>query len=56
MTIFIHDALLAANGDTVNTVVMQVGGCGAASQGNGSSPSIASLGGSFIPIRLIRQN
>ncbi len=55
MTIFIQDALHDATGDTINTVVMNVGGCGGAAQGTGTTP-IASLGGSFIPIRLIRQN
>lgn len=55
MTLFIQDVVHSATDDTVNAVVMQVGGCGGASGGSGSTP-IASLGGSFIPIRLIRQN
>lgn len=52
MSIFIQDALHNASYDTVNAVVVQVGGCG--SGGSGSTPNVNSPGGgSFIPIRLI---
>lgn len=51
MSIFIQDALHSSNMDTVNAVIVDVGGCGTG--GSGSTPDVNSPGGSFIPIRLI---
>ena len=52
MSLFFQDALHSSTTDTINGVVVQVGGCG--SGGSGSTPDVNSPGGgSFIPIRLI---
>ncbi|MCL5005413.1 MAG: pilus assembly protein TadG-related protein [Acidobacteria bacterium] len=65
MQLFIQDVTSVTGGkecpgggscDSIDTVVMNIGGCGAGTQGSGSSPPPAtSTGGSFIPIRLIHQ-
>jgi Putative Flp pilus-assembly TadE/G-like len=53
MSVFIQDALHDATGDTINAVVVGVGGCGTGGSG-GTTPDVNSPGGgSFIPIRLI---
>lgn len=53
MSIFFQDALHDATGDTINAVIVQVGGCGAGGSGS-TTPNVNSPGGgSFIPIRLI---
>jgi Putative Flp pilus-assembly TadE/G-like len=54
MSIFIQDALHSSTLDTVNAVIVQVGGCGTGGSGATSPPNVNSPGGgSFIPIRLI---
>lgn len=53
MSIFFQDALHSTNLDTINAVVVQVGGCGTGGSGS-TTPNVNSPGGgSFIPIRLI---
>ena len=53
MSIFIQDALHNNTFDTINAVIVSVGGCGTGGSG-GSTPNVNSPGGgSFIPIRLI---
>lgn len=55
MTIFVQDVTHSGVDDIVDTIVTQIGGCGGTAGSSGTTP-IAGLGGSFIPIRLIRQN
>jgi Putative Flp pilus-assembly TadE/G-like len=53
MSLFFQDALHSANNDTINAVIVQVGGCGTGGSGS-TTPDVNSPGGgSFIPIRLI---
>ena len=53
MSLFFQDALHDATGDTINAVVVSVGGCGTGGSGS-TTPDVNSQGGgSFIPIRLI---
>lgn len=52
MSLFFQDALHSSTTDTINAVVVQVGGCGTG--GSGGTPDVNSPGGgTFIPIRLI---
>lgn len=52
MSLFFQDALHSSTMDTINAVVVQVGGCGTG--GSGGTPDVNSPGGgTFIPIRLI---
>jgi Putative Flp pilus-assembly TadE/G-like len=54
MSLFFQDALHSSSYDTIDGVVVQVGGCGTAGSGGSTPPSVDSPGGgSFIPIRLI---
>lgn len=57
MQIFIQDVEHTGSDDLVNTVVLNVVGCGgtSGSSGGGSVPPAVAPGGSPIPIRLIRQ-
>ncbi|HKT11895.1 MAG TPA: pilus assembly protein TadG-related protein [Terriglobia bacterium] len=53
MSLFFQDALHSSTTDTINAVVVQVGGCGTGGSGS-TTPNVNSPGGgSFIPIRLI---
>ena len=53
MSLFFQDALHSSTTDTINAVVVQVGGCGTGGSG-GTTPDVNSPGGgTFIPIRLI---
>lgn len=53
MSIFVQDVLHSKSYDTVNAVIVQVGGCGTGGSGS-TTPNVNSPGGgSFIPIRLI---
>ncbi len=52
MSLFFQDALHSSTTDTINAVIVQVGGCGTG--GSGGAPDVNSPGGgTFIPIRLI---
>jgi len=53
MSIFIQDALHNSTYDTVNAVIVQVGGCGSGGSVSTTPDVNSSGGGSFIPIRLI---
>ena len=55
MQIFIQDVEQTGGNDLVNTVVLNIAGCGGTSpsSGNGSVPPAVAPGGSPIPIRLI---
>jgi len=53
MSLFFQDVLHASSTDTINAVVVQVGGCGIGGSGSSTPGVNSSGGGSFIPIRLI---
>lgn len=54
MQLFIQDVIHNGTADYMETIVMNLGGCGNTSSSS-NPPPVTSQGGSFIPIRLIHQ-
>jgi hypothetical protein len=52
MQLFIRDANHVGNADLIDTVILNIGGCGTS---NSAPPPLVTQGGSTIPIRLIHQ-